>query len=147
MSNNESTTSTTETAQAEAKRLARNEKARAKRAEKKAAKAEAKPRQDKRSPAATLKHYREKGNYALSGGYAGQSLNNGDTVALALRMLEPNRVVAVAEAVLPGIKKGELKKKYAKLNPGMQRMNAGNRIRAIHRSAIMGRATRRSCRL
>ena len=83
-----------------------------------------------RTPAATLKIYRDKGNYPASAGYNGISFNNGDVVATALRMFEPAKVVAVAEKILPGIKRGELKRKYAKLNVGMQRMNAGNRIRA-----------------
>ena len=83
-----------------------------------------------RTPAATLKTYRDKGHYSYSDGYGGLSLNNGDSTALSLSMFEPERVVAIAEKVLPGIKKGELKKKYAKLNRGMKRMNAGNRIRA-----------------
>lgn len=91
-------------------------------------------RKEKRSPAETLKAYRDAGAYIQTDGYAGLSINNGDDIALSLRMLEPKRVVAVAEAVLPGIKKGELVKKYDKLNPGMQRMNAGNRIRAAIKS-------------
>ena len=83
-----------------------------------------------RTPAATLKRYRDKGHYAHSDGFNGLSLNNGDDTALSLAMFEPARVIAIAENVLPNIKKGELKAKYKKLNPGMQRMNAGNRIRA-----------------
>ena len=83
-----------------------------------------------RTAAATLKRYRDKGNYSHSDGYNGLSLNNGDNVALSLAMFDPDRVVAIAESVLPGINKGELKKKYSKLNVGMRRMNAGNRIRA-----------------
>ena len=83
-----------------------------------------------RTAAATLKKYRDQGNYSYSDGYAGLSLNNGDSVAQMLAMLEPERVVSLAEKVLPKIKRGELKAKYAKLNRGMKRMNAGNRIRA-----------------
>ncbi len=98
------------------------------------AKAKDGKRKEKRSPAATLKQYRDAGHYTYSDGYAGLSLNNGDAIALSLKMLEPSRVVRVAEAVLPGIKKGELAKRYNKLNPGMQRMNAGNRIRAAIKS-------------
>ena len=92
--------------------------------------ANATPRKETRSAAQTLKHFRDKGNYSYSDGYAGLSLNNGDDTAMTLKMLDPARVVAVAELVLPGINAGELAKRYAKLNPGMQRMNAGNRIRA-----------------
>ncbi len=81
-----------------------------------------------RSAAATLRKYRV--NYVHTDGYNGLSINNGDTIADQLKMCEPTRVVRIAEAVLPGIKAGELAKRYAKLNPGMQRMNAGNRIRS-----------------
>lgn len=83
-----------------------------------------------RTAAATLKKYRDQGNYSHSDGFSGLSLNNGDTTALSLAMFDPKRVMAIAEAVLPGLAKGELAKRYAKLNPGMQRMNSGNRIRA-----------------
>ena len=75
----------------------------------------------------TLRKHRA--NYVHTDGYAGLSINNGDDVASALRMFEPDRVVAIAEAAL-GFKKGELAKRYGKLNPGQRRMNAGNRIRA-----------------
>ena len=81
-----------------------------------------------RSAAATLKKYRV--NYVTTDGYAGLSINNGDKIADTLKMCEPSRVVRIAENVLPGFKTGELAKKYSKLNPGMQRMNCGNRIRS-----------------
>ena len=97
-------------------------------------------RKEVRSAAVTLKKYRDKGNYSYSDGYAGLSLNNGDHTATALRMFEPSRVLAIAEAVLPGIEKGELAKRYAKLNPGMQRMNAGNRIRAAIKKGTITKA-------
>lgn len=93
-----------------------------------------------RTPAATLKRYRDAGKYPASDGYSGISFNNGDPVAQALRMFEPKKVMAVAEKILPGIKRGELKKKYAKLNPGMQRMNAGNRIRAAIKKGTITKA-------
>ena len=92
-------------------------------------------RKEKRSAAATLAKYR--GGYVKTDGYAGLSINNGDNVADTLKMLEPNRVVAVAEAVLPGINAGELAKRYAKLNPGMRRMNSGNRIRAALKKKVI----------
>lgn len=90
--------------------------------------ADAPTRKEKRSAADTLKRYRSK--YVHTDGYAGLSINNGDNIADALKMCEPQRVVRIAEAVLPGVNKGDLQKRYAKLNPGMQRMNCGNRIRA-----------------
>jgi len=85
-------------------------------------------RKEKRSAAETLRKYRSK--YVHTDGYAGLSINNGDNIANALKMCEPGRVVRIAEKVLPGVKAGELQKRYASLNPGMQRMNCGNRIRA-----------------
>ena len=109
--------------------LSANEKHVARKAAAEKKKAE-KAKKAARTPAATLKKYRDQGNYSYSDGYAGLSLNNGDNTAQMLAMLEPERVVALAEKVLPGIKRGELKKKYAALNRGMKRMNAGNRIRA-----------------
>ena len=81
-----------------------------------------------RSAAETLKKYRV--NYVHTDGYSGLSINNGDSIADQLKMCEPQRVVRIAEAVLPGVKAGELAKRYAALNPGMQRMNCGNRIRS-----------------
>ena len=93
-----------------------------------------------RTAAATLKKYRDQGNYSHSDGYNGLSLNNGDNTALSLAMFDPDRVVAIAEKVLPGIAKGELKKKYANLNLGMKRMNAGNRIRAAIKKGTITKA-------
>lgn len=64
------------------------------------------------------------------------SADNGDEVAQALRTMEPKAVVTAAERIL-GLKKGELWAKYEGLNPGQQRMNAGNRIRgAIRRGDV-----------
>lgn len=56
------------------------------------------------------------------------SLDNGDDVATLLRGATPEQVVAAAEVLL-GLPTGELAAKYAKLNNGQRRMNAGNRIR------------------
>ena len=42
---------------------------------------------------------------------------------------EPLAVIWAAERLL-GLESGELATKYAHLNPGQKRMNAGNRIRA-----------------
>jgi hypothetical protein len=54
---------------------------------------------------------------------------NGDDVAVALEGVEPAQIIAAAEKLL-GFKKCDLRKKYAGMNNGQQRMNAGNRIRA-----------------
>lgn len=100
-------------------------------------------RKEKRSMAATLKNAR--GRYVHTDGYAGLSINNGDKIADALKMCEPQRVVRIAEAVLPGLNKGDLQKRYAKLNPGQQRMNSGNRIRAaIKKGTITQTALKRA---
>lgn len=65
-----------------------------------------------------------------------KSLHNGDDTATTLAGMEPQAVVALAEAVL-GMEAGELWTKYQNLNKGQQRMNAGNRIRnAIKRGDI-----------
>lgn len=57
------------------------------------------------------------------------SKNNGDDVAVMLAGAEPLAVIWAAERLL-GLESGELATKYAHLNPGQKRMNAGNRIRA-----------------
>lgn len=90
--------------------------------------ADAPTRKEKRSMSATLKKHRSR--YVHTDGYAGLSINCGDDVADQLKMCEPDRVVRIAEKVLPNVKAGDLTKRYAKLNPGQKRMNSGNRIRA-----------------
>lgn len=55
--------------------------------------------------------------------------NNGDSMARALLELDPVQVVQLAE-VICNVPKGSFVAKYAHLNPGQKRMNAGNRIRA-----------------
>lgn len=65
------------------------------------------------------------------------SADNADVIAQALRGLEPRQVVAAAERIL-GMTEGELWARYERLNPGQQRMNAGNRIRgAIKRGDVV----------
>lgn len=101
-------------------------------------KPEAKAEKVVRSASETLRKYRV--NYVHTDGYNGLSINNGDAIADQLKMCEPSRVVRIAEAVLPGIKAGELAKRYAKLNPGMQRMNCGNRIRSAIKNGTVTNA-------
>ena len=96
--------------------------------------ADAPTRKEKRSMADTLKQHR--GNYVHTDGYAGLSINNGDDVAAMLAMFEPDRVIAIAEAVLQ-MDKGALAARYAKLNNGQKRMNAGNRIRAAYKKKLI----------
>ena len=76
--------------------------------------------------------------YQTTTAYSGNaSADNADQVATALRGLEPKQVVAAAERIL-GLTEGELWAKYESLNPGQQRMNAGNRIRgAIKRGDVV----------
>lgn len=68
--------------------------------------------------------------YQKTTSYGGEvSYDNGDQLALALRGLEPAEVCAVADTVL-NAGQGFHLGRYGHLNPGQQRMNAGNRIRA-----------------
>jgi hypothetical protein len=111
----------------------------------KATPVDAPTRTEKRSMSATLRKHRDK--YVHTDGYNGLSINCGDDVATMLRMFEPDRVIAIAEAVLPGVKTGELAARYARLNNGQKRMNAGNRIRAaLKRGAITKTAIRNAAK-
>lgn len=79
-----------------------------------------------RGMAKTLNRYR--GNYEPHFTLRGKkSLSNGDWLAQQLAGLTPAEVVVLAASALdqPG-----LTQRYAHLNPGQQRMNAGNRLRA-----------------
>lgn len=76
----------------------------------------------------TMRKYRS--GYEPTVAYSGRvSLNKGDEVATILAGKSPADVLTMAEALL-GLEAGELVARYAKLNPGQQRMNGGNRIRA-----------------
>lgn len=57
------------------------------------------------------------------------TMDNGDELAKKLRGVELDDVYAAASKVL-GESQAALRAKYAHLNPGMQRMNLGNRMRA-----------------
>lgn len=82
----------------------------------------------KRDMSSTLNRYRE--TYTDTAAYSGRlSKHNGDGVAEVLAGATPEQVIAAAEQIL-GLGEGELETKYARLNPGQRRMNAGNRIRA-----------------
>lgn len=88
-----------------------------------------------RRMAETLKKYAV--TYEPSISYSGRkSLNTGDDLAHLLAGMSPRDVITVAERAL-GLEPDELWEKYQSLNPGQQRMNAGNRIRsAIKRGDI-----------
>lgn len=58
-----------------------------------------------------------------------KSLSNGDTIAKALEGKTAEEVLQIADSLL-GLPSGTLQSQYARLNPGQQRMNAGNRLRA-----------------
>ena len=85
--------------------------------------------------AAQLAKY--KGRYEATTSSSGNSsLHNGDAVATTLAGSDPATVIAAAERLLD-LEAGELAARYAKLNPGQQRMNAGNRIRgAVKRGDV-----------
>lgn len=81
-----------------------------------------------RDMSSTLNRYRE--TYEDTAAYSGRlSKHNGDDVAKLLAGATPEAVIAAAEVLL-GLEVGELETRYANLNPGQRRMNAGNRIRA-----------------
>lgn len=81
-----------------------------------------------RTMSGTLRRYRERYEDTVS--YTNRmSKHNGDKVAKLLQGLTPQQVMEAAERLL-GLEEGELVAKYNSLNPGQQRMNAGNRIRA-----------------
>ena len=58
------------------------------------------------------------------------SLNNGDQVAKALEGLSLDEVQGVANKLIAD---NDFATRYKKLNPGMQRMNIGNRLRGFCR--------------
>lgn len=86
--------------------------------------------------AKTIRGYRDQ--YVPSIGPGGtKSVSNGDAVAHALKGLQPDSVLALAEELLE-LETGFLVQKYAHLNRGQRRMNGGNRIRAaLKRGALV----------
>lgn len=77
----------------------------------------------------TLRKYRV--GYVKAVSYSkGATLDNGDALATALRGLTPDQSCALADLVL-GTASGHHKERYASLNVGQQRMNSGNRVRAL----------------
>jgi len=88
-------------------------------------------RTGKKQMSEILSRYRKA--YEKTVAYSGnKSADNGDEVATFLRGKTPDEVVELAEKVLK-LEPGFLVTKYAGLNPGQRRMNAGNRIRAAIR--------------
>jgi hypothetical protein len=84
-------------------------------------------KKDGRLVPASLDHYVKHEIKTPSGN---KVLDVDDEAAKRLRGMDLEKVYdLVAEAC--GVSKSELKKKYAKLNLGMQRMNLGNKFRAV----------------
>lgn len=73
------------------------------------------------------KRYQHDKEHKTAGGHP--SVNNGDKVAAMLLGKDLDEVVRIGAEAL-GVTQKELREKYAHLNPGMVRMNIGNRIRA-----------------
>lgn len=103
----------------------------------KAAKGEPKVQGVRKCKEATFTHFAEYVKHKTPSG--ANSYDNGDKVAAQLRELELDevyRVVARAQkeagvADTIGAAEAALRKRYEKLNKGMQRMNLGNRLRAL----------------
>jgi hypothetical protein len=84
-------------------------------------------KKDSRLVPASLDHYVKHEIKTPSGS---KVLDVDDEAAKLLRGMDLEKIYdLVAEAC--GVSKSELKKKYAKLNLGMQRMNLGNKLRAV----------------
>jgi hypothetical protein len=77
-----------------------------------------------------LDHYKV-GLAKTAGGH--RTVDIGDGTAKQLRGLDLDKVYAIAAKAL-GTPEKELRAKYAHLNPGMQRMNLGNKMRAAANS-------------
>ncbi len=75
---------------------------------------------------AAKRYVRDK-EHKTAGGHV--SVNNGDEVAQKLLGKDLDQVYAMAAEALKE-DEADLRKKYAHLNPGMARMNLGNRMRA-----------------
>lgn len=63
-----------------------------------------------------------------------KAIDTGDDVATELRGMDLGEVYKLASREL-GVTQKELHEKYDHLNPGMQRMNMGNRIRGVRAAA------------
>lgn len=74
-------------------------------------------------------YVRKVGGKALKSAGGNSTMDNGDELAKQLRGADLDEVYSKASKIL-GETQTALKAKYGHLNPGMQRMNLGNRIRA-----------------
>ena len=73
------------------------------------------------------KHYEHDKEHKTAGGHV--SVNNGDDIAKKLLGKDLDQIYTMAAKALKE-DEADLRKKYKHLNPGMQRMNLGNRMRA-----------------
>ena len=78
---------------------------------------------DDKEPLVNVKREKYQKVRAASGA---TSLNNGDEIAIALAGLTTEEVYEIANKLIPD---NDFSTRYKKLNPGMQRMNIGNRLR------------------
>ena len=82
---------------------------------------------DEKTLSETMSKYRK--GYTKAKSYNGMAtVNNGDDLASLLLPLDPQQTVELAEKVL-GLDEDELWDRYAHLNNGQKRMNAGNKLR------------------
>ncbi len=82
---------------------------------------------DEKTLSETMSKYRK--GYTKAKAYNGMAtVNNGDDLASLLLPLDPQETVALAERVLD-LADDELWDRYAHLNNGQKRMNAGNKLR------------------
>lgn len=78
----------------------------------------------------------DKTKYTSSKSASGKaSLHNGDAVASTLAGMELKNVYRAASRMMDVTAKS-LEEKYGHLNQGMQRMNLGNRIRAVYNKTV-----------
>ena len=68
---------------------------------------------------------------SINGNY---TLNNGDSMAMVWAEMTLDSIYSLA-ATLLSVSEQELRTKYNHLNPGMQRMNLGNRVRSAAKKA------------
>ena len=81
------------------------------------------------SMAGQLKKYRERYQVSITA-TGSKSLSNGDKLAKFLEQKTPNEVCAIADTACEK-ENGFHQARYQNLNPGQQRMNAGNKLRAL----------------
>ena len=85
----------------------------------------------------------KRAEYTVTKGDDGRRLiDSGDDVATQLRGMDLDDVYSTVAKAL-GVTEKELRERYAGLNPGMQRMNLGNRLRG-HQNGGEKKATKKA---